>query len=155
MKLFAAIGLLLFAGIGLALGANWATHTKTQCACTSCCPDGGCCCETGVCSCDTCKCDCCAEGHAICDAGCCALKATPTTSTSSIAKKDCACTSCCPDGGCCCESGVCSCDSCKCDCCAEESASCDAGCCASKKTATVKPDAVKSACPHCALKKVD
>lgn len=84
MKLFAIFGLLLFVGVGLALGANYSSNNAISgasgaCGCVTCCPDGGCCCESGVCACDDCKCDCCAVGSQSCVSGCCADKEASTT----------------------------------------------------------------------------
>lgn len=86
MKLAAVIGLLMFVGVGLALGANFTSTTpaksaSTTCACSSCCPDGGCCCENGVCACKECQCDCCAVGSQTCESACCADKATAKQSS--------------------------------------------------------------------------
>ena len=80
MKIAASLVLLLVVGIGLALGANYASTSgpataSKVCACESCCTDGSCCCESGVCSCEKCTCDCCSENAKDCGANCCSAKA--------------------------------------------------------------------------------
>ena len=95
MKIAASLVVLCLIGLGVAMGANYASKSSLNteskvCACETCCPDGGCCCETGVCSCDDCQCDCCAEGATGCLAGCCTDKvATNPTDKPATCTKGC------------------------------------------------------------------
>lgn len=84
MKRFAILGLLLFVGVGLALGGNYSISQSSDeasmtCECATCCPDGGCCCGSGDCVCDDCRCNCCAAGSKFCATGCCAVNESTTS----------------------------------------------------------------------------
>jgi hypothetical protein len=92
MKIAASFVLLCLIGLGVAMGANYVSKSSLSveskvCACTTCCPDGGCCCETGVCTCEDCKCDCCAADSQGCNAGCCDNKSGATHSNDSSSEQ--------------------------------------------------------------------